>query len=129
MDLSSLNMENIESILSSMSDEDMEMLKSAAEGLFASMGQNEEKKERHEKNEKKTGGANIFDGFNIDFETVTRIMSLMEKLKHQPQDPRCNLLLSLKPMLSEKRRGKVDEAVKIMSLMSFLPIIEELRGN
>lgn len=124
MDLSSLNMENIENILGSMSSEDMEMLKSAAEGIFASMGQPQEKRENKEKRQ---SGQNIFDSFNIDFETVTKIISLMEKLKNQPQDPRCNLLLSLKPLLSEKRRSKVDEAVKIMSLMSFIPIIEELK--
>lgn len=125
MDLGSLNMENIENIISSMSNEDMEMLKNAAEGIFASMGQKEEKKEHRQE---KSAGTNIFDGLNIDFETVTKIMSLMEKLKHQPQDPRCNLLLALKPMLTEKRRGKVDEAIKMMSLLSFLPLIDELRG-
>lgn len=124
MDLGSLNMENIENILGSMSSEDMEMLKTAAEGIFSSMGQSQEKKESKEK---KQSGQNIFDSFNIDFETVTKIMSFMEKLRNQPQDPRCNLLLSLKPLLSEKRRGKVDEAVKMMSLMSFIPIIEELK--
>lgn len=126
MDLGSLNMENIENIISSMSSEDMEMLKNAAEGLFAAMGQKEEKRESRQESNTKT---NIFDGFNIDFETVTKIMSLMEKLRHQPQDPRCNLLIALKPMLTEKRQGKVDEAIKMMSLLSFLPIIDELRGS
>ncbi len=124
MDLGSLNTENIENIISSMSSEDMEMLKNAAESIFASMGYNEEKREKRQEK----SGADIFGGMGIDFETVTKIMSLMEKLRHQPQDPRCNLLLALKPMLTEKRQGKVDEAVKMMSLLSFLPLIDELRG-
>lgn len=126
MDLGSLNMENIENIISSMSSEDMEMLKVAAEGIFASMGQKEEKKEHREK---KPSGTDMFDGLGIDFETITRIMSLMEKMKNRPRDPRCDLLISLKPLLTEKRRSKVDEAVKMMSLLSFLPIIDELRGS
>ncbi len=125
MDLGSLNIENIESIISSMSSEDMETLRTAAESIFSSAGQKEEKKESRQE---KFSSANIFDGFNIDFETVTKIMSLMEKLRHQPQDPRCNLLLALRPMLTEKRQSKVDQAIKMISLLSFLPVIDEFRG-
>ena len=43
MDLGSLNMENIENILSSMSSEDMEMLSGMAQSLFSSVGQRDEK--------------------------------------------------------------------------------------
>ena len=53
----------------------------------------------------------------------------MEKLQNRPADPRCNLLLSLKPMLSKHRQGKIDEAVKIMSLLSLIPLFDELRGE
>ena len=126
MDLGSLNIENIESIISSMSSEDMEMLKAAAESIFSSSGHREEKKESRQE---KPSSGNIFDGFNIDFEMLTKIMSLTEKLRNQPQDPRCNLLLALRPMLTEKRQSKVDQAIKMISLLSFLPIIDELRGS
>ena len=126
MDFSSLNMENIENILSSMSSEDMEMLSGMAQSLFSSMGQKEEKEENSSSPEK---NGNPFSSFNIDFETLSRIMSIMEKLNRQPDDPRYNLLLSLKPMLSEKKQGKIDEALRIMSLLSLLPLIGELGGN
>ncbi len=127
MDLGSLNMENIENILSSMSSEDMEMLSGMAQSLFSSMGQKEEKEE--EKNSSPPKDSSPFSSFNIDFETLSRIMSIMEKLNRQPDDPRYNLLLSLKPMLSEKKQGKIDEALRIMSLLSLLPLIGELGGN
>lgn len=127
MDLGSLNMENIENILSSMSSEDMEMLSGMAQSLFSSMGQKEEKEE--EKNSSPPKDSIPFSSFNIDFETLSRIMSIMEKLNRQPDDPRYNLLLSLKPMLSEKKQGKIDEALRIMSLLSLLPLIGELGGN
>lgn len=126
MDLGSLNMENIENILSSMSSEDMEMLSGMAQSLFSSMGPKEEKEEKSSPPE---NNGNPFSSFNIDFETLSRIMSIMEKLNRQPDDPRYNLLLSLKPMLSEKKQGKIDEALKIMSLLSLLPLIGELGGN
>ncbi len=125
MDLGSLNMENIENILSSMSSEDMEMLSGMAQSLFSSMGQKEEKEEKSSPPK----DSNPFSSFNIDFETLSRIMGIMEKLNRRPDDPRYNLLLSLKPMLSEKRQGRIDEALKIMSLLSFLPLIDELRGD
>ncbi len=127
MDLGSLNMENIENILSSMSSEDMEVLSGMAQSLFSSMGQMEEKEEPSPPPPPKD--SNPFSSFNLDFETVNKIMTLMGKLNRRPEDPRYNLLLSLKPMLSQKRQGKIDDALKIMSLLSFLPIIDELRGN
>lgn len=126
MDLGSLNMENIENILSSMSSEDMEMLSGMAQSLFSSVGQTEEKAET---GSPPPADSNPFSSFNIDMATLGRIMSIMEKLRSRPEDPRCKLLLSLKPMLSEKRQGKIDEALKIMSLLSFLPLIDELRGD
>ncbi len=127
MDLSSLNMENIENILSSMSNEDMEMLSEMAQSLFSSAERKEERKESC--SPPPSDDSNPFSSFNIDFETLSRIMSIMEKLRSRPEDPRCKLLLSLKPMLSEKRQSKVDEALKIMSLLSFLPLLDELRGD
>ncbi len=126
MDLGSLNMENIENILSSMSSEDMEMLSGMAQNLFSSMSQKEEKQEN---TSTPPQSSNPFSSFNIDLETLGKIMSIMEKLQSRPADPRCNLLLSLKPMLSERKQGKIDEAVKIMSLLSFLPLLDELRGD
>ncbi len=126
MDFGSLNMENIENILSSMSSEDMEMLSGMAQNLFSSM---EKKEEKGEGSAPPPHSSNPFSSFNIDFETLSKIMSVMEKLQSRPADPRCNLLLSLKPMLNERRQGKIDEAIKIMSLLSFLPLIDELRGE
>ena len=126
MDFSSLNMENIENILSSMSTEDMEMLSGMAQNLFSSMSQKEEKKESTPTPQQ---NSNPFSSFNIDPETLSKLMSIMKKLQNRPPDPRCNLLLSLKPMLNEHRQWKIDEAVKIMSLLSFLPLLDELRGD
>ncbi|MBR6567629.1 MAG: hypothetical protein IKK60_03155 [Clostridia bacterium] len=128
MDLGSLNMENIENILSSMSDEDMEMLSGMAQSLFSSMGQKEENKEK-EKKAPSGESADPFSSFNPNMETIGKIMTVMQKLRSRPADPRCNLLLSLKPMLNEQKQGKIDEAVKIMSLLSFIPLLDELRGD
>ena len=122
MDISSLNMENIENILSSMSSEDMEMLSSMAQSLFSSANKKEEKAAPPSDN-------TPFSSFNPDMETIGKIMRIMEKLNRRPDDPRYNLLLSLKPMLSEKRQEKIDDALKILSVLSLLPLIDEMRGK
>lgn len=125
MDLGSLNMENIENILSSMSSEDMEMLSGMAQNLFSSMEQKEKKEEKAPPSQIN----NPFSSFNLDLETIGKIMNVIQKLQSRPADPRCNLLLSLKPMLNEQKQGKIDEAIKIISLLSFLPLLDELRGE
>lgn len=125
MDLGSLNIENIENILTSMSTEEFEELKNTASALFSSFDGANGKKEEKQKKEPETS----FTGFDIDLESITRIMSLMERIRNQPEDPRCTFLRSLKPMLSYERKQKVDQAVKMMSIMSFLPIINELGGK
>lgn len=126
MNPASLNMENIEDILNSMSSEDIDMLKNAAQDIFSAMG---EKTQKETQKETKNEGGGFFDGFSPDIETIGKIMSLMEKLGRRPEDPRCTLLLSLKPMLSKRRQDKVDDAVKIISLLALLPFIEELGGK
>ncbi|MBQ9912622.1 MAG: hypothetical protein IJO73_00165 [Clostridia bacterium] len=126
MDFGSLNMENIDNILSSMSSEDMEMLSEMAQNLFSSMGKNEDKTE---KAAPPPADSSPFSPFNIDMATLGRIMRITEKLRSRPEDPGCRLLQSLRPMVSERRQGKIDEAIKMLSLLSFLPMIDELRGN
>ena len=54
---------------------------------------------------------------------IIRLQQLMQAVKQD--DPKTTLLKSLKPLLKEERRHKVDEAVRIMKLLSLLPILRE----
>ncbi len=40
-------------------------------------------------------------------------------------DPRIDLLLALKPNLSDPRQKKVDEAIRILRLLSLLPLLRD----
>ncbi len=53
------------------------------------------------------------------------IMSIVSKLNQKNDDPRTNLLVALKPHLSEQKREKVDTAIKILRLLELLPILKE----
>ncbi len=53
------------------------------------------------------------------------IMQIVSKLNRKNDDARTNLLLALKPHLSEKKREKVDTAIKILRLLELLPLLKE----
>ncbi len=121
MDLSSLNMDNIEAIMSSISAEDMESLSKMAGELLGGIPKEEPKKEPPKTS---FDTNNLFS--SIDPASMMKIMNILNKLNSAPSDPRCNFLESLKPLLSEKRQHKADEAIKMLQLMSMLPYLQSL---
>lgn len=58
-----------------------------------------------------------------DIETMIKLTSLMGKLNES--DESTGLLLALKPHLSEKRRQRVDKAVKMLRLMAVFETAKE----
>jgi len=62
----------------------------------------------------------------IDMETLLKMKSIIEQMNSTKDDPRSNLLLSLKPYLKESRKGKLDQYVQFMNMskyMNFLPFM------
>lgn len=53
------------------------------------------------------------------------VMNIMSRLKNEKNDSRTQLLLALKPHLSEPKQAKVDTAVKILRLLDLLPYLKE----
>ena len=118
MDLGSLNLDAIENIINSMSQSDIEQLSSIASEFFS--GTHNDGKIQ---NEEKSDNPNP----DIDLETITKIASVLGRLSSRPKDPGCELLTALKPMLSPQRRRKADEAIKIMQIISLLPLLNDLQ--
>lgn len=56
---------------------------------------------------------------------VAAIMRVVNLLKSQRDDNRSCLLMALKPHLSTERQSRVDKAVKILKLVSLMPILRE----
>ena len=56
---------------------------------------------------------------------IGRLMSVIGQLKNNKNDERTSLLLALKPHLSERRRERVDKAVKILKLLDMLPLLKD----
>lgn len=117
MNFENINMDDISQILSSLSDDDVEQLKNVAQSFFPGGGEKEQPKEKKPPEK---------EGEQLDFESMKKIMNILNLLKSDVHDPRCDLLFALKPMLKEPRREKVDQAAKMLRLLSVLPKLREL---
>lgn len=62
---------------------------------------------------------------SLSGEDVGKIMNILGRLNGASDDSRTKLLLALKPHLTEKRRQKVDSAIKLLKLIELLPLIKE----
>ena len=98
------------------SSDGMDKIKTLAENLFG----DETKTEANPKPADESVGFSLPDGFDIG-----KIMSIASLLGQQKNDRRSNLLLALKPHLSEERRERVDKAVKFLKIATLLPVLKE----
>lgn len=58
----------------------------------------------------------------IDLQKIMKLLSAYSST--QDGESEC-LLRALKPMLSERRQGRVDEAINLMKLIAILPLVKE----
>lgn len=56
-----------------------------------------------------------FDFSNIDINTIMKMKSIMEKMNSK-NDPRSNLLYSLKPYLRESKKEKLDQYANLLNI-------------
>lgn len=117
-------MDSINDIISSLSADDIENLKAAAESFF---GNKEEKKEKHEEHNAPSGGmpdlSSILGNAQM-MAKISQIMSMMNK-----RDSRAEFIKALKPLLSEKRRRRADDAMQMLKLFEILPMLGQLMGG
>lgn len=69
---------------------------------------------------------NGFDFSNIDMNTVMKMSSMFGKMNNTKNDPRANLLNSLKPYLRDSKKGKLDN---YMNLLNVTKIAEIMKDN
>ena len=117
-------MEGINEIIGNLSDDDISRLKSLANDLFGSGEKNDlpvSKANTFETSSKSEIGSDMFDPA-----TLKRIMGVISSLNGDPgSDDRAKFIASLKPLLSDKRQQKADEAMKMMHLFEILPALKE----
>ena len=57
---------------------------------------------------------------NIDIDMILKLKSIMEKMNSNKNDPRSNLLLSLKPYLKESRKNKVEQYIQLFNITNIM---------
>ena len=62
------------------------------------------------------------DPLDVD---IGRLLPMIQKINNKKSDKRCELLMALRPHLSEERQQRVDRAVKILRVIDMLPLLQE----
>ncbi len=65
---------------------------------------------------------------NIDIETIFKMKSIFEKM-NSSEDPRANLLRSLKPYLKESRKSKVDQYIQLFNMTKVMDVLKPNGGE
>ena len=99
------------------------ILSNQGENQNANNQNNQVKKE--EQNESKAESS-TFDFSNLDMNTVMKMSSAINKMKDTKNDPRANLLNSLKPYLRDSKKGQLDN---YMNLLNVAKIAEIMKDN
>lgn len=126
---------DLNAILNSLTPEDIENLKQTAASVLGGMGT--EKPPEQESQPKQQGKEQSLPqidellknlgGFgNLGMPDLSQLSAIVPILQaFNSQDERLDFINALKPLLSEERRKKADEAVKLVRLMSVLPLLRE----
>lgn len=76
-------------------------------------------------NENTTNSNNNFDFSNIDMNTIMKMTSVLGKMNNNQNDPRANLLNSLKPYLRDNKKGKLDNYMNLLNVSKIAEIMKE----
>ncbi len=126
---------DINSILSSLSQDDIENLKKTAADIFGEMNAQTSEKDKNPSDRKKTSAEgnegfkpdDILKGLgNFGMPDLSQLTALAPILQaFNSQDERLDFINALKPLLSPERQKKADEAAKLVRLLSVLPLLRE----
>ncbi len=118
---------DIGSILSSLSAEDMENIKSVASQF---LGSNSAEAPPLQQKPPTTAPQNSIPQFpdlgSLGMPDLSQLSALVPVLQaFNKPDSRLDFINALKPLLSEGKRQKADEAMKLVRLVSVLPLLRE----
>lgn len=79
-------------------------------------------------NNSSNNSADYSSSNGIDFETIMKMKSIIDKMNVK-DDPRSNLLQSLKPYLKDSRKAKVDQYIQLMNMSKVMEIFPFMGGD
>ena len=116
---------DIGSILSSLSSEDINNLKNVANSILG--GENSQEQERKEPPQNKDNADfKMPDLSSLGLPDMSQFSNLLPLLSAlNSHDEREDFICALKPLLSQERQHKADEAMKFIKLLSIIPLLKE----
>lgn len=74
-----------------------------------------------------TSGNQDSNGLNLgggDLDYIMQMKDIMEKIGSSRNDPRSNLLMSLKPYMRSNRQTSIDNAVKMLNMVKVISMFK-----
>lgn len=71
---------------------------------------------------------NSNNNFNFDINTMLKMKNIMDKINSNSNDPRANLLLSLKPYLNNNRKEKLDQYMQFLNISKVIEVFQSEGG-
>lgn len=130
-------MDNINDIISSLSAEDIEMLKGVAGSILGENTAQSSQPAKPKSNVNSTPGTNANANANAlaalgdlnlnsdDFKMMMRAKGIIDKM-NSSQSKNADLINALKPHLSKDSQKKADQAIRILKLFDVLPYLKDL---
>ena len=72
--------------------------------------------------------SNNNNNFNLDMNTIMKMKSIMENMNIK-NDPRANLLYSLKPYLRDSKKDKLDQYVNLLNVSKIAELMNKNNDN
>ena len=118
---------NISDAISQISPEMMQNFSKMLANQNSQSTQNEQKSEHNSSNQNhnENNTSNNFDFNNIDMDTIMKFSSAFGKIKNSKNDPRANLLNSLKPYLRDEKKGKIDQYMNLLNVSKIAEIMKD----
>lgn len=69
------------------------------------------------------------NNFQFDMNTMLKMKSIMDAFNRNQNDPRSNLLKSLKPYLKPSRKEKVDQYIQLLNMGKVFEMMNPLEGE
>lgn len=102
-----------------------DMIKNFSSMMNSNNNSNINEQENHNSsnhsNSNNSNNSNNFDFNNLDINTILKMKSVMEKLNNK-NDPRYNLLNSLKPYLRDEKKNKIDQYANLLNIAKITEI-------
>lgn len=91
------------------------------------LSNNQENKNQNQNNSNETTSnqKNDFDFSNIDMNTIMKMSSALGQMGKGKNDPRANLLNSLKPYLRKGKKDKLDNYINLLNVAKIAEIVKD----